>query len=249
MVTTMLAALFMRQRTGDLLWADLYRATARMLWSQLEWSQEFTCHYWTQDMYGRQSTFLDAVHGFVATAVPLIHGRHLLAPDEWIAWQSCIANTVRQTAEWEGSLVNWRAQLSAPLGVPNRVQFCHGAPGFVSCLGDFPNESLDDLLIAGGETTWAAGPLAKGVNLCHGTGGNGYAFLKLYRRFGEQKWLDRARAFAMHGITQTEAELAKYGQWRYSLWTGDLGFAIYLWDCLHGHDRFPTLDVFFKSDQ
>ncbi|WFU43082.1 lanthionine synthetase LanC family protein [Bradyrhizobium sp. CB82] len=34
----------------------------------------------------------------------------------------------------------------------------------------------------GGRFTWAAGPLTKGSNLCHGTGGNGYAFLKLYRR-------------------------------------------------------------------
>jgi hypothetical protein len=27
--------------------------------------------------------------------------------------------------------------------------------------------------------------------------------------------------------------------------TGDLGFAIYLWDCLHGTAAFPTLDVFY----
>ena len=33
----------------------------------------------------------------------------------------------------------------------------------------------------------------------------------------------------------------------YSLWTGDLGFAIYLWDCLHATARFPSLDVFFAS--
>ena len=32
---------------------------------------------------------------------------------------------------------------------------------------------------AGGELTWQAGPLAKGAGLCHGTAGNGYAFLKL----------------------------------------------------------------------
>jgi hypothetical protein len=33
---------------------------------------------------------------------------------------------------------------------------------------------------AGGELTWRAGPLAKGANLCHGTAGNGYAFLALF---------------------------------------------------------------------
>jgi hypothetical protein len=33
---------------------------------------------------------------------------------------------------------------------------------------------------------------------------------------------------------------------RYSLWTGDPGFAIFLWDCLRGRADFPTLDVFFS---
>jgi hypothetical protein len=246
---TLLAALFMHERTGETRWQQLYQATARKLWSQLEWSEEFGCHYWTQELYGQRSTYIDAVHGFVATAVPLIHGRHLLDPAEWQAWQDCIANTVRQTADREGPQVNWRPRLT-PLPTPDRpklVQMCHGAPGFVICLADFPDASLDDLLLGAGETTWRAGPLRKGSNLCHGTGGNGYTFLKLHRRFGDPVWLERARAFAMHGIAQTEADFATYGQLRYSLWTGDPGFAIYLWDCIHGGDRFPTLDVFFAG--
>jgi hypothetical protein len=59
-------------------------------------------------------------------------------------------------------------------------------------------------------------------------------------------WLERARAFAMHGIEQTESDRATYGQLRYSLWTGDLGFAVYLWDCIREQPAFPTLDVFFS---
>ena len=127
------------------------------------------------------------------------------------------------------------------------IQVCHGAPGFIVCLADMPGSELDELLVAGGETTWKAGPLTKGSNLCHGTGGNGYAFLKLYRRTGDAKWLERARAFAMHGISQTEADAERYGQMRYSLWTGDPGFAIYLWGCIHGAAAFPSLDVFFSA--
>ena len=115
----------------------------------------------------------------------------------------------------------------------------------MSCLGEFPSSSLDDLLLAGGELTWTAGPLAKGANLCHGTAGNGYAFLKLYKRTGDAKWLDRARAFAMHAIAQSQADEKRLGRMRYSLWTGDPGLAIYLWDCLHERAQFPTLDVFF----
>ncbi|HSV57329.1 MAG TPA: LanC-like protein [Variovorax sp.] len=246
---TLLASLFLHQQAGEAVWSELFRSTAQQLWSQLHWSPEHACHYWTQDLYGNTSTYLDAVHGFVATAAVLINGRDLLAPEDWIRWQECIANTVRQTVEFDGGKANWRARFDgSPLSQsPGLVQFCHGAPGFVICLADFPTNRLDDLLVAGAETTWAAGPLRKGSNLCHGTGGNGYAFLKLHRRLGESIWLERARAFAMHGIRQTERDFAQFGQMRYSLWTGDLGFAVYLLDCIEGKDRFPTLDVFFQA--
>ena len=62
---------------------------------------------------------------------------------------------------------------------------------------------------------------------------------------GDPAWRDRARAFAMHGIAQVEADAAKYGRMRHSLWTGDPGFAVYLWDCIRAGADFPTLDVFF----
>jgi hypothetical protein len=246
---TLLAALFLYERTGEARWAALFRSIARKLWSQLLWSPEYECHYWTQDMYGRQSSYLDGVHGFVATASPLIRGRHLLEAEEWADWEQCIVNTIQRSATREGALANWRAWLYPPEGGSGRMlmQFCHGAPGFVVCLADLPSTSLDELLLAGGNATWAAGPLTKGSNLCHGTGGNGYAFLKLYRRTQDARWLERARAFAMHAIMQTEADAARYDQLRYSLWTGDPGFAIYLWDCIRGRAAFPSLDVFFAG--
>jgi Lanthionine synthetase C-like protein len=247
---TLLAALFLHERTGDARWADLFRETAARLWSQLEWSPQHACHYWTQDLYGQRTNYIDAVHGFVATALPLIRGRPLLDAADWAGWQECIVNTVQRTATHEGAGVNWRPWLEPWDGteIPMLMQYCHGAPGFVVCLAGMPGTALDALLLAAGEAVWAAGPLAKGSNLCHGTGGNGYAFLKLYQRSGDALWLQRARAFAMHGIGQMHADAAQYGQLRYSLWTGDPGFAIYLWDCLRGEAAFPTLDVFWAPD-
>jgi hypothetical protein len=243
---TMLAALFLHERTGESRWADLFRRSARTLESQLVRSSEYDCDYWTQDLYGQRSTYVDAVHGFVGTASPLIRGRHLLDAGEWQTWARRIAETVSHTAVREGSRANWRPWLSPDLGDrPLLMQYCHGAPGFIVCLGDWPGGSLDDLLIAGGEAIWAAGPLCKGSNLCHGTAGNGYAFLKLFARTGDELWLTRARAFAMHAIAQFEEHAARYGQLRYSLWTGDPGLAIYLWRCIEGGSAFPTVDVFF----
>ena len=87
------------------------------------------------------------------------------------------------------------------------------------------DDELDALLLAGGELTWAAGPLRKGASLCHGTAGNGFALLKLFTRTGDEAWLDRARRFAMHSAAQVAAAGA-YGRGRYSLWTGDLGTAM-----------------------
>jgi len=244
---TLLAALFLHERTHEPRWAELYAATARKLWSQLLWSAERQCRYWTQDLYGQRSSYLDGVHGFVATAAPIIRGRDLLAPADWVAWQQCIVTTIRNTAIRDGRHANWPAWLEWPYASAQQLlmQYCHGAPGFVICLGEIPTNELDDLLIAGSEAIWAAGPLKKGSNLCHGTGGNGYAFLALHARTRDERWLARARAFAMHGIAQTEAHARRYGQLRYSLWTGDPGFAIFLHDCIRGAGAFPTLGAFF----
>ena len=82
-----------------------------------------------------------------------------------------------------------------------RTQWCHGAPGIVATLAHVLDE---ELAVAGGELTWRAGPLRKGANLCHGTAGNGYAFLALLERTGDERWLTRARAFAMHAAAQVE---------------------------------------------
>jgi hypothetical protein len=42
--------------------------------------------------------------------------------------------------------------------------------------------------------------------------GNGYAFLKLFERTGDQLWLDRARAFEMHPVEQVERTRSTHGR-------------------------------------
>jgi hypothetical protein len=48
----------------------------------------------------------------------------------------------------------------------------------------------------------------------------------------------------MHAIEQVERARTTYGRGRYTLWTGDLGTALYLQSCLDADAAFPTLDVF-----
>ncbi len=101
---------------------------------------------------------------------------------------------------------------------PIRVQWCHGAPGLVTTLAGLARTpETDSLLAAAGELVWRAGPLAKGPGLCHGTAGNGCAFLALAHRTGDDAWLDRARVFAMHALGQLERARTELGRGRYSL--------------------------------
>ena len=109
----------------------------------------------------------------------------------------------------------------------------------ITSLAALPRDGeTDELLAAAGELVWKAGPLRKGAGLCHGTAGNGYAFLALHTRTGDGHWLERARAFAMHALEQAERS-----QPRHSLWTGQIGVALYLQACLDGRDGMPVLDI------
>ena len=56
-------------------------------------------------------------------------------------------------------------------------------------------------------------------------------------------WLDRARRFAVHAVEQVRRERAAVGHGRYSLFTGDIGVALYLRACLDADPAFPVIDV------
>ncbi len=241
---TMLVAMTMHEWTGEERWADLFRTDARRLVRTLVPAADAPCRIWTQDLYGKHVRYIGAGHGFAGNVSALIRGRHLLAGPDWGAWQDDIVTTVHATVMRDGALANWPAQL-VPTGTALRmlVQWCHGAPGIITSLASLPDPRLDELLVAAGELTWTAGPLTKGVGLCHGTDGNGYALLKMFNRTGDERWLDRARAFAMHAMLQSERLAALHGQRRHSLWIGDAGLAWYLWSCIEGDGRLPTLDA------
>lgn len=232
---TMLAAAAMHELTGEERWLELWRKSAA--WLHGEWDPE--TGLWTQELYGKVDQLIGAGHGFAGCLLALSRE----ADDEL---HRRGAETTRRYAVEEDGLANW-APRAATEGLRDgrtrqiRVQWCHGAPGVVASLarvapGDDEHERL---LLAGGELTWRAGPLAKGANLCHGTAGNGYAFLALFERTGEELWLERARAFAMHAAAQVTHARAEHGRGRYTLWSGDPGTALYLADCLAGGGALP----------
>jgi hypothetical protein len=245
---TMIGALHMLDWTGEARWRELYLENVEQLWRTWHPSGNAHCHLWTQDLYGSIVQLLGAGHGFAGNAYALLRGAALLPAERREVLYDRCAETVRATAVFEGECANWPQSVGAPR--PGRtdmlVQWCHGAPGIVTGLADFParqSADMDDMLRNAGNTVWNAGPLAKGPGICHGTAGNGYAFLKLHQRTGDPIWLSRARSFAMHAIAQSEAERQRHGRRRYSLWTGDLGLAVYLWHCLTCSGGLPALDI------
>jgi hypothetical protein len=240
---SMLACIFMDALTGEARWHALFVTQAVRLLEELEDTD--LGPLWTQDLYGSRKRYLGPVHGFAGNMIPLLRGWHWLNESQ----QDRVADAVMRTLACNAVSSELGAQWRPVAGTresPHLCQHCHGAPGMVTTFADAPFDGpeLAELLIAGGELTWSAGPLAKGSNLCHGTGGNGYAFLKLYRRTRDARWLQRARAFAMTAISQCREARLRYGRGRYSLWTGDLGLAVYLRDCLSGEPAFPTVDIF-----
>jgi hypothetical protein len=239
----MLACVHMAEMTNEERWKSMFAVQAARLLADLEETTEGPL--WTQDLYGKQQRYLGPVHGFAGNMIPLIRGWRWLDEKQQRRVADVAARALAANAWRSDEGVTWPA-VTGRENAPYLCQHCHGAPGMVTTFAGVPfaASELDDLLVKGGDFTWAAGALAKGSNLCHGTGGNGYAFLKLHRRTGDPVWLERARAFAMTAIDQCREVRTQTGRGRYTLWTGDVGLAIYLWDCLKADPRFPTIDVF-----
>jgi len=229
---TMLAAAAMLARTGDTRFAEAWYEGAERLWAH--WNED---SLWIQHLYGRRIKSLGPAHGFAGAVRVLASGGGFAD-----AIRVRVKAALEATVVREDGLAQWPAAADGEL-VRNdtiRTQWCHGAPGIVATLWDLAPE---ELMVAGGELTWQAGPLVKGPGLCHGTAGNGYAFLKLHRLTRNEIWLERARLFAMHALGQVERAREEHGRGRFTLWTGDVGAALYLRSCLDVDAAVPTIDT------
>ncbi len=236
---TMLAALAMTERDGDPRWARLWRASAA--WLLAERGDD---GLWEQDMYGSRERYVGPGHGFAGNVHAVLLGRALLDPGVADDVERSAIAVLERLAERSGPLVRWPATVDERREPDRlRTQWCHGSPGMVIALGAVlgRDDAVDALLLGGGEQTWVAGPLRASTGLCHGTAGNGFAFLRLFVRTGDELWLARARAFAMHAAAQARAARQATGP-RPSLFTGEAGVAMLLAACLTGDPRFPVLD-------
>lgn len=244
------AALALYRKTAKNKWKNLYVRGAKSLMEH--WTQDKNTGQWLwqSQVFGPKRHYYGACHGVTGNANILLQGVDLL-PDgyaEMIIQRA--VSTLHLSAKQQDNLANWTL-CTKPDIEKLLVQWCHGAAGIITAMARTPktdspeSKQLDQLLDHTGELVWQAGPLVKGSNICHGTSGNGYAFLYLYQKTGESMWLDRARKFAIHATEQCQKARLHYGQGRFTLWTGDAGLAIYLYHCLHPEKvAIPGLDLF-----
>jgi lantibiotic modifying enzyme len=229
---TLLAALAMSEWTDERRWDEAARESATALKKR-----RGDDGLWRQDDDYRG---LSTLHGVAGNTLALLR----FEVDAAVASES--AAVLSRHAFREDGLANWpgtpRSQLARPHDGRICLQFCTGAPGVVAGAWDYLDE---DLVLAGVELIWRAGAHRdeKGHGLCHGTSGNGFALLKAFARTGDERWLERARRFAVHAIAQAERIASANGRRRYSLFTGDVGTALFAAACLDGDTRFPVIDV------
>jgi lantibiotic modifying enzyme len=244
---TVRAAWHLAQATRQQRWQALVRDNLHALWGGWLFDEQAGCHLWTQLLHGSTVQYFGAGHGWAGNVGALLQAAALLIDEQRATLVERCAEMLLRTASRDGDAANWRGGTYMPRSgkVDLLLQWCHGAPGFITSLSAMPvglAPAVDELLLAAGRAIWRAGPLAKGQGLCHGTAGNGEAFLALYRRTGDVLWLERARAFAMHALAQSQQMTQHHGHGRPTLWTGDLGLAVFLWQCIQVRAGMPILD-------
>ncbi len=244
------AALALYRKTGDICWKSIFIKGAKSLMDNWKEDTETGEWHWQSQVFGPKRHYYGACHGISGNANILLQGIDLLPSSYSEVIINRTVSTLNISAKREANLTNW-VLCTKPNIDKLLVQWCHGAAGIVTAMAMTPKDNslnsklLDELLESTGELVWQAGPLEKGSNICHGTSGNGYAFLYLYKRTGDSYWLDRAKKFAIHAVEQCRKDRLLYGQGRYTLWTGDIGLAIYLQHCLYPeHAAIPGLDLF-----
>jgi hypothetical protein len=86
--------------------------------------------------------------------------------------------------------------------------------------------------IDAGRVTWERGLLRKGLGLCHGVAGNGYALLSLYRATKDVLWLHRAVQLGLFAASDEGRALHAVPDHPLSLFEGLAGCAAFLHDLL-----------------
>ncbi|KAL8585895.1 hypothetical protein ACOMHN_019310 [Nucella lapillus] len=237
------AVMFVRARLGEQAIsgevicqvANAMLASGQALSKTLPGSNCPLLYHWYEQCY------LGAAHGMAGIFYTL-----LLIKDTHVSPQ--IQQMVRPCLDYLLKFQQPSGNFPAVLAEPkdHLVHWCHGAPGLASLWALAYQVYKDSRYLQAaercGEVTWQRGLLMKGYGLCHGTAGNAYAFLALFRLTQDQRHLYRACKFAewcfhygLHGCRVPDTP--------YSLFEGMAGTIYFLCDLLDPMKaRFPAYE-------
>ncbi|KPM38777.1 hypothetical protein AK830_g7773 [Neonectria ditissima] len=162
------------------------------------------------EWHGRR--FFGAGHGDIGIITQLVLSNPSLAPE--------LSSRLEKLLELQTSDGNWpdSGRCLREGRIPNLVQWCHGAPGFVYSLLSlrpyFPSlhEQIDTAVKKGQGLIWRHGLLTKEPSLCHGIFGNALA---LPRGPWREHFLALATADAVDRVKRHDPQLfepAAYGK-------------------------------------
>ena len=221
---TMIAARLMLAWTGDERWRAAWDESADALLDRRD-----SEGLWTQLLHGHTVP--------VPRAGTRAHRERAIAPvpprrqARGARCDGRLRRSSSETAVVENGLANWPPEPQDALENARgeiRLQWCHGAPGIVVAAAPY----LDEELVARGRGAHLASRRASRRRREPGSAtarrGTGTRCCTAFERTGDERWLERARRFAVHALAQVRRQRAARGRGRYSLCTGDLGVALYL---------------------
>ena len=104
---SMLAALFMFERTHEPRWKTLYLQIFEHMWRCWNYDAAFDCHLWMQDLYGIREQRLGGLHGMAGTLSCMLRGRALLSAERRDELERRASAALAATAVRDGALANW----------------------------------------------------------------------------------------------------------------------------------------------
>ncbi|KAJ0180506.1 hypothetical protein K1T71_003910 [Dendrolimus kikuchii] len=188
--------------------------------------------------------YYGAAHGMAGILYILLQARLYI---NIIEFRSFIKPTLDWLLTKRYSSGNFQSSFESSSG-DRLVQWCHGAPGFIPlCVlahQIFEDDKYLKVALQCGDIVWERGLCTKGYSLCHGVGGNAYAFIQLYQATKKTVYLYRACCFTEWCCVERKGTELRRPDRPASLFEGLLGRIWLTDDIAHLHDaRFPAFSL------
>ena len=196
--------------------------------------------------------YLGAAHGVCGIIHTLL--LTIRSEPELLSKFSSVKNDIISTIDWILSQTYESGNLMSSVGSHSGdklVQWCHGAPALIGVLltvddiFDLTSPYFEKAKLAS-EVVWQRGLLKKGFGICHGSSGNAYSFLALYKKTGDVIFLRKAYSFASWASDARNQWLNDEPDRPFSLFEGRAGTAWFLADLLFGNSKtftFPAYEL------